>query len=102
MRCTTTMVTARLRMFLKTPELKRLRGVMVSRRCPLILTTTAGQMFMSHVIQQRTFTEIGKTAGVAFNEEGSMQAGMGLSADDFAHDGHQDIVKTNFSDDTPT
>jgi len=24
-----------------------------------------------------TFTEIGKTAGVAFNEEGSMQAGMG-------------------------
>ncbi len=48
------------------------------------------------------FTEIGKKAGVAYNEDGSEQAGMGLSADDFTHSGHQDIVKTNFSDDTPT
>ena len=49
-----------------------------------------------------TFTEIGKKAGVAYNEDGSEQAGMGLSADDFTHSGNQDIVKTNFSDDTPT
>jgi hypothetical protein len=49
-----------------------------------------------------TFSEIGKKAGVAFNEDGSEQAGMGLSADDFTHSGYQDIVKTNFSDDTPT
>ncbi len=49
-----------------------------------------------------TFTELGKMAGVAFNEEGSMQAGMGVSADDYAHNGYQDLVKTNFSDDTPT
>jgi enediyne biosynthesis protein E4 len=49
-----------------------------------------------------TFTEIGKKAGVAYNEDGSEQAGMGLSADDFTHNGYQDIVKTNFSDDTPT
>jgi enediyne biosynthesis protein E4 len=49
-----------------------------------------------------TFTELGKVAGVAFNEEGSMQAGMGVSADDYTHDGYQDLVKTNFSDDTPT
>jgi hypothetical protein len=62
--------------------------------------TTANLLY--HNNHDGTFTEIGKTAGVAFNEEGSMQAGMGLSADDFAHDGHQDIVKTNFSDDTPT
>jgi enediyne biosynthesis protein E4 len=27
---------------------------------------------------------------------------MGLSADDYAHTGYQSIVKTNFSDDTPT
>jgi len=27
---------------------------------------------------------------------------MGLSADDFTHSGYQDVVKTNFSDDTPT
>ena len=49
-----------------------------------------------------TFAEIGKKAGVAYNEDGSEQAGMGLSADDFTHSGYQDIVKTNFSDDTPT
>src|SRR5712692_7069067 len=49
-----------------------------------------------------TFTELAKMAGVAFNEEGSMQAGMGVSADDYTHDGYQDLVKTNFSDDTPT
>jgi enediyne biosynthesis protein E4 len=49
-----------------------------------------------------TFTEIAKKAGVAYNEDGSEQAGMGLSADDFTHSGYQDLVKTNFSDDTPT
>jgi len=49
-----------------------------------------------------TFTDIGKKAGVAYNEDGSEQAGMGLSADDFTHSGYQDIVKTNFSDDMPT
>jgi enediyne biosynthesis protein E4 len=49
-----------------------------------------------------TFTEIGKKAGIAYNEDGFEQAGMGLSADDFRHSGYQDIVKTNFSDDTPT
>jgi hypothetical protein len=49
-----------------------------------------------------TFAEIGKKAGVAYNEDGSEQAGMGLTADDFTHSGFQDIIKTNFSDDTPT
>jgi hypothetical protein len=49
-----------------------------------------------------TFTEIAKQAGVAYNEDGSMQAGMGLAAADYTHDGFQDIVKTNFSDDSPT
>jgi enediyne biosynthesis protein E4 len=55
-----------------------------------------------HNNQNGTFTDIGKKAGVAYNEDGSDQAGMGLSADDFRHTGYQDIVKTNFSDDTPT
>jgi enediyne biosynthesis protein E4 len=49
-----------------------------------------------------TFTDIGHAAGVAFNEDGTVQAGMGLAADDYSHSGMQDIVKTNFSDDTPT
>jgi enediyne biosynthesis protein E4 len=49
-----------------------------------------------------TFIDIGRKAGVAYNEDGSEQAGMGLSAADFTRSGYQDIVKTNFSDDTPT
>ena len=49
-----------------------------------------------------TFTEIAKKAGVAYNEDGTEQAGMGLSADDFTHSGYEDIIKTNFSDDTPS
>jgi hypothetical protein len=55
-----------------------------------------------HNNKNGTFTDIGKKAGVAYNEDGSEQAGMGLSADDFTHSGRQDLVKTNFSDDTPT
>ncbi len=51
---------------------------------------------------QGTFTDIANQAGVAYNDDGLMQAGMGLSAGDFRHQGVEDIVKTNFSNDTPT
>ncbi|HUK24616.1 MAG TPA: CRTAC1 family protein [Terriglobales bacterium] len=49
-----------------------------------------------------TFTDIAKKAGVAYNADGTEQAGMGLAAGDYIHSGYQDLVKTNFSDDTPT
>jgi hypothetical protein len=49
-----------------------------------------------------TFSNLALEAGVAYNQDGTEQAGMGLSADDYTHSGTQDIVKTNFSDDTPT
>ncbi len=55
-----------------------------------------------HNNRDGTFTDIGKKAGVAYNEDGGMQAGMGLSAADYTHSGRQAIVKTNFSDDVPT
>jgi enediyne biosynthesis protein E4 len=55
-----------------------------------------------HNNRDGTFTDIGHAAGVAFNEDGALQAGMGLAADDFTHVGRQSIIKTNFSDDTPT
>ncbi|HTQ61295.1 MAG TPA: CRTAC1 family protein [Candidatus Solibacter sp.] len=55
-----------------------------------------------HNNRDGTFTEIAKTAGVAYNEDGTLQGSMGVSADDFTHSGWQDVVKTNFSDDTPT
>jgi len=49
-----------------------------------------------------TFTETGVLSGVAFNDDGREQAGMGAHAVDYDGDGWLDIIKTNFSDDTPT
>jgi enediyne biosynthesis protein E4 len=49
-----------------------------------------------------TFTDVGADAGVAFNEDGREQAGMGSTAADYDGDGHLDLFKTNFSDDTST
>ncbi len=49
-----------------------------------------------------TFTDIAVRAGCAYNEDGHEQAGMGVDAGDYDGDGWLDIVKTNFSDDTPT
>jgi hypothetical protein len=47
-----------------------------------------------------TFTEIAIEAGVAYSPDGKPQAGMGVSAGDYDHNGHLDIVKTNFAGDT--
>ena len=49
-----------------------------------------------------TFTDVAVTAGAAFNEDGREQAGMGTTIGDYNGDGHLDIFKTNFSDDTST
>jgi hypothetical protein len=49
-----------------------------------------------------TFTEIAVEAGVAFNDGGREQAGMGADTVDYDGDGWLDIIKTNFSDDTAT
>ena len=49
-----------------------------------------------------TFSDNGFTSGTALNEDGQEQAGMGVSAADYDHDGFLDIVKTNFEDDTTT
>jgi enediyne biosynthesis protein E4 len=49
-----------------------------------------------------TFTDEALTAGVAFNEDGREQAGMGATVGDYNGDGRPDIFKTNFSEDTPT
>jgi len=47
-----------------------------------------------------TFTETGLLAGVAVDENGSPQGGMGVDAGDYDGDGLLDIIKTNFSDQT--
>ena len=48
-----------------------------------------------------TFEEIGLFAGVAVNDNGQDQAGMGVAIADYDEDGDYDIAKTNFSDDVP-
>jgi enediyne biosynthesis protein E4 len=48
-----------------------------------------------------TFTEQGLENGVALNEDGQEQSGMGLGIGDFNTDGYLDILKTHFTEDTP-
>jgi len=48
-----------------------------------------------------TFTENGMWMGVALNEDGQEQAGMGLGIGDFNLDGTLGILKTHFIEDTP-
>jgi hypothetical protein len=55
-----------------------------------------------HNNRDGTFKDVAVTAGAAFNEDGRAQAGMGSTVADYNGDGHLDIFKTNFSDDTAT
>jgi hypothetical protein len=55
-----------------------------------------------HNNRDGTFTDVAVTAGAALNEDGRAQAGMGSTIADYNGDGHLDIFKTNFSDDTST
>jgi hypothetical protein len=47
-----------------------------------------------------TFRQEGLERGVALSEDGLEQAGMGVAVGDYDLDGHLDVFKTNFSDDT--
>jgi len=53
-----------------------------------------------HNQRNGTFTDVAAEAGVAFNEDGREQAGMGSTVADYDNDGYPDIFKTNFSDDS--
>ena len=54
-----------------------------------------------HNEKNGTFREVGLLSGVALNEDGQEQGGMGIAAADYDEDGDTDIFKTNFSDDIP-
>lgn len=47
-----------------------------------------------------SFEEVGYPSGVALNENGREQAGMGLAVGDYDNDGRVDFHITNFSDDS--
>jgi hypothetical protein len=49
-----------------------------------------------------TFEDQGYASGVALNENGREQAGMGLAVGDYDNDGRVDFYITNFSDDSNT
>ena len=49
-----------------------------------------------------TFEDVGYASGVALNENGREQAGMGLAVGDYDNDGRVDFYITNFSDDSNT
>lgn len=55
-----------------------------------------------HNLHNGTFEERGSEAGVAYNFDGALQAGMGVSVADYDGDGLLDIAKTNFSGDLPS
>jgi hypothetical protein len=48
-----------------------------------------------------TFEDVALVAGVAYNEDGREQAGMGVGVGDVRNTGTLDLFKTHFADDTP-
>jgi len=52
-------------------------------------------------LRNGSFEESGLIAGVALNDDGQEQGGMGVAVADYDEDGDIDIAKTNFSDDVP-
>jgi hypothetical protein len=48
-----------------------------------------------------TFTDVAVESGVAYSENGTQQAGMGVELADYNGDGLLDLLKTHFADDVP-
>jgi hypothetical protein len=60
--------------------------------------STPSRLYMNN--RDGTFREEGMLRGVALSDDGMVQAGMGVAVGDFNLDGHLDLLKTHFSDDT--
>jgi hypothetical protein len=58
---------------------------------------TPSLLFMNN--HDGTFREEGILRGVALNDDGMAQAGMGVGVGDYNLDGHLDLFKTHFADD---
>jgi len=60
--------------------------------------STPSLLFMNN--HDGTFREEGIVRGVALSEDGAEQAGMGIGIGDYDLDGHLDLFKTHFADDS--
>jgi hypothetical protein len=60
--------------------------------------STPSLLFMNN--RDGTFREEGVLRGVGLNEDGMEQSGMGVGVGDYDPDGHLDLFKTHFLDDT--
>ncbi len=60
--------------------------------------STPSLLFMNN--KDGTFREEGVIRGVALSEDGQEQAGMGIGVGDYDLDGHLDLFKTHFTEDT--
>ncbi len=67
----------------------------------LYVACDSAASILYHNNRNGTFTDLAFVAGVAYSGDGEAQAGMGVAAGDYDQDGFLDLVKTNFSDDTP-
>ncbi len=63
----------------------------------LYVSNDAGPNYLYRNKHDGTFEEMGLISGTALNSDGRMQASMGIDIADFAHDGRQSILVTNFS-----
>ena len=60
--------------------------------------STPSQLF--HHRGDGKFEEVGLESGLAVNQDGREQAGMGIAIGDFDTDGNLDVLKTHFAEDT--
>ena len=76
-------------------------GCSFSNRCASVVNdSTPKQLYMNK--GDGTFEEVGYQSGIALNENGREQAGMGVAVGDYDNDGLIDFYITNFSDDSNT
>ncbi|MGC2399507.1 MAG: CRTAC1 family protein [Acidobacteriaceae bacterium] len=68
----------------------------------IFITCDSTPSLYFHNKHDGTFEEMGLGSGLAVNEDGREQAGMGATTADYDGDGRLDIFKTNFSNDTDT
>jgi hypothetical protein len=63
----------------------------------LVVSNDTVQNFVFHNERNGTFTEIGATAGIAFDPYGNSRSAMGIDAADFRNDGSLGIAIGNFA-----